>query len=456
MKSLIIALVAGLLTVGAPASAQQQQTYTGTIGGAEYRVEVPSNWNGSLLLYSHGYYPTDFAPYPIGTMLANRQFDTPEWLLEHGYALAASEFKGRYGYMVEHALRDQIALLDWFTANVGKPRRTISTGTSMGGAMAALLAERNPDRFAGVLAMCSEFDPQGTWNMALDVNFAVKTLLGEGKDIDLVRAKDPVASTQALQQAVEKARQDDKGRARIALAAAVGNIPGWYSPHAPEPTKPADRIDQQALWIYWAYIAGMGPGAGRVDLERRAGGNPSFNIGIDYRQQLARSSQRDAVKEAYETAKLDLDADLAALAKAPRVAPDPQAVHYMYRNGVVSGKSPVPVVTLHGTRDGGAVSDQEAWYAKQVDRPDRLRQLFVNRGGHCGFSASEELTSLRTLLHKIDTGHWPDTSPAGLNTAAAGFGAKYQNVFNLDDFTDKEMPPAFTRFTPANFQRPSR
>ncbi|HYL12143.1 MAG TPA: hypothetical protein VEV41_03860, partial [Terriglobales bacterium] len=31
-------------------------TFTGTFAdGASYLIEVPANWNGTLLLYSHGY-----------------------------------------------------------------------------------------------------------------------------------------------------------------------------------------------------------------------------------------------------------------------------------------------------------------------------------------------------------------------------------------------------------------
>lgn len=452
MKRLLVApIVAGLLALGTPATAaQQHRVHEGKIGNADFRVEVPDNWNGTLLLYSHGYYPE--SPGAPITMLANRMEDTPEWLLRNGFALAASEFEGRYGYTVEPALRDQIALLDWFERNVGKPRRTIATGSSMGGGIAALLAERNPGRFDGVLAICSEFDPQGSWNTALDINFVVKTLLAEGKDIDLVKARDGQASTQALQQAVADARDDDAGRARIALAAAVGNITGWYSAHAP---RPADQIDNQADWIYWAYISGLGPGKGRQDLESRAGGNPSFNTGVDYRRLLAKSDLVDEVRKAYTTAGLDLDKDLDKLARAPRIAPDPRAVGYMYRNGVASGRLSVPIVALHGTSDGGAPADQVRWYGDEIGRPDRMRQLYVERGGHCGFSAAEELVSLKTLLHKLDTGRWPDTGPAGLNTAAAGYGEKYQNVFDFVAFDDKVMAPAFTTFTPPRFLRPS-
>src|SRR5258708_40111327 len=30
-------------------------TLTGTIGGANYLIQGPANWNGTVLLYSHGY-----------------------------------------------------------------------------------------------------------------------------------------------------------------------------------------------------------------------------------------------------------------------------------------------------------------------------------------------------------------------------------------------------------------
>lgn len=457
MKALITAVIAGLLAVTPVAEAQQQdRSFAGTIDGAKYRVEVPDNWNGTLLLYSHGYYLPEFAPWPPTTFLANREKDTPQWLLDNGYALAASEFKDRYGYTLEGALKDQIALLDWFNANVGKPRRTISTGSSQGGAIATLLSERYPHRFAGTLSMCGEYDTQGTWNTSLDINFAVKTLLAPGKEIDLVRPRNPAVSQQNLLAAVESARQDDAGRARLALAGALGNIPGWYVAHAAEPTELSARLAQQADWVQWAYTYGLGPGTGRLDLERKAGGNPSFNIGIDYRRLLAKSSRRDLVEQAYRQAGLDLEADLDTLARAPRIAPDPAALAFMYRNGIVRGSTPTPVVTLHGVKDGGALTDQVGWYAEQVRQDSKLRQLYIGRGGHCAFSAAEEIVALRTLLHKIDTGRWPDINPAVLTAAAGKFEDKFQFVLDLGNQQDKNMPPAFTRFTPAPFLRPSR
>jgi hypothetical protein len=327
----------------------------------------------------------------------------------------------------------------------------------MGAAIAVLLAERNPSRFDGVAALCGPLDLNGQWNVSLDITFALKTLLAPGEAIELTHVSDPARSVQLLEQAVDRALTTPAGRARLALAGALGNVPGWYSALTPQPTDLTERVRQQAAGIKDIYVGVFGP-SGRADLERRAGGNPSFNAGIDYRRQLARSSQRELVRLAYRAAGLDPAADLNRLAAAPRIAPDPAALGYLHRYGVPSGRTPAPVVTLHNVGDI-AVADHERWYTGQVRRagdPDTLRQLYIDRGTHCAFNAAEELTTLRTLLTRVETGRWTDTAPATLNAAANRFGTSYRLVFDFATFTEADRPPAFTRFAPAPFLRPSR
>ncbi|SBT45887.1 alpha/beta fold hydrolase [Micromonospora narathiwatensis] len=465
--ALTAALVAAVSAVAAPAAAKPsttesgRRTLTGTIGGADFRVELPERWNGTLVLYSHGYLPEGFPSFGIG--LTNRPPDRSEteaWLLDHGYAMAASQFAdGGVGYAVERGLRDQIALLDWFEAHVGPPRRTIATGQSMGAGIAVQLAERHPRRFAGVATMCGAYDTRATFDTGLDVLFAVRTLLAPDRDIDLVRPDDPAGSAQALAEAIQQALTTRQGRARLALAAALNNVTGWYSAHETRPTDPVELTGNQAEWLQYAYGLGFGP-PGRLDLERRAGGNPSTNVGVDYRRQLLRSAQTRQVEQAYRAAGLDLRADLGRLAAAPRIAADPAAVDYLHRVGVPEGRTPVPVVTMHTVGDGGAPPHQERWYADQVRRagdPGRLRQLWVDRGGHCSFSAAEEIVLLRTLVARLDSGHWPETGPRALHEAARALGDPYQLVLDLGrTFADAPMPPAFTRFTPPLPLRPSR
>lgn len=458
LAALLVVLL-GLALVAPTAGAEPRptgwQTHEGTIDGADYLVKVPHRWNGTLVLYSHGYYLEAWPPEEIALSTAPA---SEEWLLANGYALAASDFANPFGFAVEDGLRDQVALLDWFFEHVGEPRRVLSNGMSQGGGIATLLAERHPRLFDGVLATCAEFDFNGSWNTALDVNFATRTLLTNDDTIELVRPTNAAASVAALSAGITAARDDAAGQARLALIGALGNISPWADAHAPAPTDLDTRIQHMANWIDAAYTQGIGP-AGRVDLERRAGGNPSSNVGIDYARQLAKSEYRHLAVQAYARAGLDLEADLAQLAAAPRIAPDRQAVKYMSRYGIAKATNPVPTITLHNTLDGGALVDQVGWYADQVDRfgnPSKLRHAYVNRGGHCAVSSAEEITALRAVERRTETGRWGDTRPGRLNQAAGAFSPEYHVVKDLFTWEDETMPPAFVEFEPPTFLRPSR
>ncbi len=100
-------------------------TLHGTLGGANYTIDVPSNWNGTLALYSHGYVfsnqPLDNPAPDVGDAV------TGAALLQQGYALAGSSYS-QNGWALQQAFHDQIALLDFFDATCGNPTRTIAWG----------------------------------------------------------------------------------------------------------------------------------------------------------------------------------------------------------------------------------------------------------------------------------------------------------------------------------------
>ena len=97
-------------------------TFSGTFAdGATYLIQVPSGWNGTLALYSHGYV-TPGSPNPaldVGDPV------TGQWLLDHGYALAGSSYAST-GWAIKDALHDQIETLDRFGTRVRPPSRTIA------------------------------------------------------------------------------------------------------------------------------------------------------------------------------------------------------------------------------------------------------------------------------------------------------------------------------------------
>ncbi|GAA3842741.1 alpha/beta hydrolase [Saccharothrix violaceirubra] len=428
---LVLTIVAMTTTV-LPARADTVTRYEGEIDGAKYRVMVPSSWNGTLVLWSHGAYGVE-----PPTIALTDQPATEEYLLSRGYALAASKFRQPVGWSVEDGPRDQLALLDWFRRTVGPPRRTISAGESAGGATATVLAERNAHRFSGVLTLCGAMAGSGAyWNSGLDVMFAVKTLLGA--DFALVKAIDPAANEQAAYDAVDRA-VDPAGAARVALAAALGDVPAAFDPTVPAPTELADRLYWARVWVQYFRTAAVG--TARADLERRAGGNPSGNLLVDYRRVLDRSGAKGLVVEAYRTAGLDLDADLDRLAAAPRVTPDLRAVAYL---GVPLGFDPWPVVTVHNRYDGVLPLSNETVYARRALRPDNLRQYAVDRAGHCRFTASEEITAFESLFHRLDTGTWRADDPATQNTRAAAHGPERQTIRNPLTGQTVVVGPAFT------------
>src|SRR5512135_3728308 len=227
----LVALATGLF---APAQvmAAGPATLTGTLAdGATYLIQVPAIWNGTLLLYSHGY---------VTPGAANPARDvgdpaTGAFLLAQGYALAGSSY-ATTGWAVAQAFQDQIALLDKFDTLVSHPKRTIAWGHSLGGIITAGLVQKFPQRFAGALPMCGVLSGGvGTWNEALDGAFAFKTLIAPNSGLQVVHITNPGANLNLAEAILAGAQATPQGRARIALLNAFGDIPGWFIPGSPEP-----------------------------------------------------------------------------------------------------------------------------------------------------------------------------------------------------------------------------
>jgi len=416
-------------------------TLTGTLpDGATYLIQVPDPWNGTLLLYSHGYVVPG-SPNPaedVGDPL------TGGWLLSHGYALAGSSY-ATTGWAIQQAIPDQIATLDAFDSAVGTPTRTIAWGHSLGGIITAGLLQDDPGRFDAALPMCGVLaGGVGTWNLALDAEFAIQQLIAPS--VQIVHITDPSGNLAVAEGAIAAAQGTAQGRARLALAAALGDLPGWFNPASPEPAA-NDYTSQEANQFDWeTQVDGPFIFAFRAELEARAGGNPSWNTGVNYKKQLENSVDFAEVKALYASAGLSLDSDLRTLNSAPRISADPGAVKYLTDNIVFNGNlHGKPVLTMHTTGDGLVVNEDEQAYRSAVQDakdPQLLRQVFVHRAGHCTFTPAETITALQALVRRLDTGHWR-VDPSRLDTSAAALGSTY-NV----------SPPSFIPFEPAPFLRP--
>ena len=419
-------------------------TLYGTLGGANYTIAVPSNWNGTLVLYSHGYVPP--SPNLLNPAPDAGDALTGAALLQQGYALAGSSYS-QNGWALQQAFHDQIALLDYFTATCGHPIRTIAWGHSLGGIITAGLVQLYPDRFAGALPMCGVLAGGiGTWNQALDSAFAFDVLLASNT-LPVVHITNPSAAFNQAESILGSAQNTPQGRARIALAAALADVPGWFDQASSEPASNDFSTQEQNQFLWESKVDFAFAFGARAELEARAGGNPSWNTGVNYSKQLGNSADYREVVALYKQAGLKLDQDLGALAAAPRIAADPGAVTYLNNYISFNGNLNLPVLTMHTTGDGLVSNQDEQAYASVVRSAgdsSLLHQVFVHRAGHCTFTPAETLTAFQTLIHRLDTGKWDgSTDPSLMNQEAAALGSTFNPA-----------PSSFLSFEPTPFLRP--
>lgn len=444
------AMLLGLCVGSAQASGVK--TYRGKFSdGAKYLIQVPSKWNGTLVLYSHGYVvpgsanPAEDAGDPI----------TGAYLLANGYALGGSSY-ATTGWAIQQALPDQINVLDTFKSLVGPPSRTIAWGHSLGGMVTAGLVQSYPSRFDAALPMCGVVGGGvGNWNEALDSAFAFDMLLGSGSGLQLVNITNPIKNLEIAEGLLSAAQNNAQGQARIALAAALGDSPGWFDPLSPEPS-PTDYVTQEANQFLWLSQVDFPFGfALRAEVEARASGNPSWNTRVDYTKQLKNSVDYAEVQALYQAAGLNLNDDLQAVNNAVRIRAKQSAVAYLKRNIIFNGQIPIPLLTLHTKGDGLVVVENENAYKDVVDdgKDARfLRQLFVHRAGHCEFTPAETVVAFEALVSRLDTGKWPALGSGLLNQEAKGLGSTF-NVL-LVNGKKVHVAPAYFKFQPAVFLRP--
>ena len=170
-------------------------------------------------------------------------------MLQHGYALAGSSYANA-GWDISDALPDQIRTLNAFDRRVGTPAQTIAWGHSLGGMITAGLIQRYPTRFNGALPMCGVLSGGvATWNTALDAAFAFQQLIDPS--VSVVNITDPTGNLTAAETAAGQAQQTAKGRARLALSAALADTPGWFTSLSPEPAATNYKA-QEANQYKWA------------------------------------------------------------------------------------------------------------------------------------------------------------------------------------------------------------
>jgi alpha-beta hydrolase superfamily lysophospholipase len=426
----VATLAAGLVLAATAATASTAgaatMQYNGTLAdGATWIADVPSGWNGVLLLYSHGFGPLVAADAPND---ASR-----DALLARGYALAGSSYDPNGSWWaLKSAVGDQFETIDAATATAlpHAPDRVIAVGSSMGGLVSALEAEQGAGRIDGALTTCGivaggiELN-----NYQLDGEYVITKLLATAP-IQLVNFYPNfgagIATGFTLQAVANQAQTTPEGRARLSLALAFLNA----TPAAPgQPPAPSNDPEAVEAAQFESMFGGGFPiiafvNAARPWIEMSAGGNASWTLGEDFASLLDHSPYANTVRSLYRAAGLDLKADLAALTAGADIPADPAAIGSLQQTSVPTGRLQVPELDLHTIHDPLVPVEMESDYAATVRAAGNnslLRQAYVDRFGHCAFSTSEIVAGVEAVRHRVESGRWDSVAqPQKLQDFANG------------------------------------
>ena len=420
-----VALAAAVTAPTAVSAAPSVTHVTGTLAdGTIWIADVPAQWNGTLLLYSHGFGPLTAADAPDPTTAAA--------LLARGYALAGSSYDPSGSeWALDTAVSDQFGTLRAVESSVlpGRPKQVLAFGTSMGGLISALEAQDGAGLINGALTTCGIV--AGGINLneyQLFGEYALAQLLLPGQQVQLVGfagVNQALATAATLQAAAAQAQQTSAGRARLALALAYINTPTW-DPSQTSPAPAGDPAAQEAAQYDVEFTGSFSTldfiESARPSIDQADGGSANWTAGVNFAAVLAHSPYLPEVATLYRAAGLSLGADLGTLTKNADITADPAAVASLARTSVPTGHLAVPELDLHTIGDQLVAVQQENYYVHQVAAAgdgNLLRQAFVASYGHCNFSSAELVAGVLAIGHRVSTGRWDNVAdPASLDQVA--------------------------------------
>ena len=416
----------------------------GELGGAKYAIKLPQKWNGTLLLYSHGYRFAQPGPPSFGAVSTAAQVSSTDTdgsgndalskkLLAEGYALAGSAYKSN-GWAVADGVAADEALHARFAKLVGTPKRTYVWGDSLGGLITEIVAERNPDWVDGAAPMCGAVaGPNFNLDLALDVAFAIKTLIDPALTLTGF-SSDAEANAQWKQAAaaLTKAAADTAGggTAKVLFIAALVDAANKTQTYDGADTTSQVKATVESLLTALAYGT-----AGRYDIEQRVSGDPSDNSKTDYTSRI--SAKEASFVELVGGKPTQYEA---ALQAAPRVTADASARAAFEKLGDTTGAITVPTLTMHTEYDPLVLVQNESVLAARAAKHNAsgdLVQLYVAPpatysesagapygAGHCVFSDQQRLGLVATLNSWVRDQTYPVASGV-----ASRFGAGLDATF---------------------------
>jgi hypothetical protein len=321
-------------------------TEVGTLDGAAYRIDIPNDWNHSLVVFYHGY-----ALRPASFHIAERLAGQQAPFFDRHYAVVQSAYS-QTGWAVQQAYPETEALRHYFAKKYGPLRETYVAGGSMGGALVSITLELNPKPYLGGLDLCGAVGP--TFE-SFERRFAIRAAFDHYFP-DVMPKLVPVP-----QDYEDTVADRDKALAALrsnpAAATALRSLSGLHN-----------DMDLAHDIAYYTFVVG--------DMQRRGGGNPFDNRNLIY----------TGTNPASSTSDLELNE------KVTRYAADPQARAYLMRHYTPNGHLGKPMLALHTIYDPTVLISGLALYDHEVQAAgegQNLVQQYVAREGHCNFTQEQ-------------------------------------------------------------------
>jgi hypothetical protein len=389
--------------------------WSGVLDGAGYRIEVPKNWNGTLVMYAHGFrgqVPT----------LAVSNPSIRRRLIELGYAWAASSYSANY-YDVRAGVEDTNKLALSFTRiakengrTLDEPKKRYIIGHSMGGHVvgAAIEAETartalNKVHYDAALPMCGVMGDIELFNyyagfQAASFYYAkVPTPATPVADFMPVRAQIISALFTTYPSAPTPAGETFRN--------VIRNLTGGARP----------IFDQgfafESSWAsVWTTYNQDGTVNGVLTMPI------SRTVGVDY--------QLDA-DPALNAEERTLNQEIRRVDGKPELA-NPLRTDGLRWVPLVNGEFDIPVLTLHTLGDLFVPFSMEQYYRQRAvakGNGDRLVQRAIRGTSHCEFTIAEQADAFDALVKWEQAGVKPEGDEVLDHAVLANdsYGCKFTN-----------------------------
>jgi len=330
----------------------------GDIAGAPFRIDIPEDWHGGLVMYAHGYAVAGTTPV----------FNTPFAGIanEMGYAVAQSRYS-RQGWAAREGILDTEALRRYFFDKYGETYPTLVAGHSQGAAITYATIETYPEMYDGAMPLCGaggsalDFFRDRVFDMRVLFDYYFPGLPGSAVEFPDGQQTSAKVSAKAAELIAAQPKKAEWFADLVTLSGPQA-IPGVIS--------------------FWSEIL--------RELQERTGGNAFDNRDTIY------SGSDDDVKLNHEIA---------------RYTADLESIEYLQKWVSLSGDISDPVLAVHTMVDDLIPPPEANKYDNltvHADTADLFVMQYVKHVGHCNFTAAETRAALESLDQWVREGARPE------------------------------------------------